>query len=270
MLSIAYSRLRSLFSGMTAGFAQSLVLGLILIALAAQFASLVWAAVSPLGPVGDWRPASVAQTPAYLTGDIRFDPFFRLQSAAPSQAAVTSLSLKLFGIRMDSAMGRGSAIIATPDNIQSSFAVGDEIVPGVKLKGVAFDSVTIDRGGVEEQLFLDQSVAAPVAQPGAPVPMSSTGVVGAGVNVGGLQSLIEAAPRLSGNAVTGLTLTPKGDGAGFNRAGLQSGDVLTAVNGKPISGISDISQITPAGDGTVSLTVERGGRSVTVSAKANP
>lgn len=270
MFSSVYSRLRSIFAGVTAGFAQSLGLGLILIALAVQFASLVWAVVSPLGPVGDWRPASVTQVPAYLSGDTQFDPFFRLQSAAPSQAAVTSLSLKLFGVRIDSAMGRGSAIIATPDGIQSSFAVGDEVVPGVKLKSVAFDSVTIDRSGVEEQLFLDQSVAAPIAQPGTPAPISATGVVGPAANVSGLQSLIEAAPRMSGNSITGLTLTPKGDGAGFNRAGLQSGDVLTAVNGKPISSISDISQIAPAGDGNVLLTVERAGRSMTVSAKANP
>lgn len=249
---------------------QSLALVILLLALAFQTASLVWASLSPLGPVGDWRPATVAQTPAYLNGDASFDPFFRLQAAAPSQAAVTSLSLKLFGVRIDSAMGRGSAIIAAPDGVQSSYVVGDEIVPGVKLKTVAFDSVTIDRGGVEEQLFLDQSVIAPVAQVGAPASISSIGVVGTPVSTGGLQSVIEAAPRLSGNAVTGLTLTPKGDGAGFNRAGLQSGDVLTAVNGKPISAISDVSQITPAGDGNVLLTIERAGRSMTVSAKANP
>lgn len=249
---------------------QSIALAMLLLALAFQTASLVWAALSPLGPVGDWRPAIVAQTPAYLNGEANFDPFFRLQSAAPSQAVVTSLSLKLFGIRIDSAMGRGSAIIAAPDGVQSSFVVGDEIVPGVKLKTVAFDSVTIDRGGVEEQLFLDQSVIAPVAQVASPAPISPTGVIGSPTVGGGLQSVIEAAPRMSGNIVTGLTLNPKGDGAGFNRAGLQSGDVLTAVNGKPISGISDVSQITPAGDGNILLTVERAGRSMTVSAKANP
>ena len=270
MLSGAYSRLRSSMSGKTVAMAQMAILGALLLALAVQLASLIWTSVSPIGPVGDWRPASVTQVPAYLSGDTRFDPFFRLQSAAPSQAAVTSLSLKLFGVRIDSAMGRGSAIIAAPDGVQSSFVVGDEIVPGVKLKTVAFDSVTIDRGGVEEQLFLDQSVAAPIAQPGGAVSLSATGVVGSASGTGGLQSVIEAAPRLSGNSVTGLILNPKGDGAGFNRAGLQSGDVLTAVNGKPISGISDVSQISPAGDGNVLLTVERAGRSMTVSAKANP
>jgi general secretion pathway protein C len=81
---------------------------------------------------------------------------------------VTSLDLALYGIRQDEASGRGSAIIATPDGVQRSFAVGEEIVPGVTLTAVAFDSVTISRGGVTEQLFMDQSPAAQVVGPAAP------------------------------------------------------------------------------------------------------
>ena len=74
--------------------------------VAVQIAMLVWAIVVPLGPVGDWRPATVSAA-AKLPGDTTsFDPFFRLQSTAPTTAVVTSLALKLFGTRIDSAMGR--------------------------------------------------------------------------------------------------------------------------------------------------------------------
>ena len=67
--------------------------------------------------------------------------------ATAGPAVVTSLNLKLYGVREDRATGRGSAIIALPDGRQLSFAVGEEIMPGVALAAVGFDNVTIDRGG---------------------------------------------------------------------------------------------------------------------------
>jgi general secretion pathway protein C len=133
----------------------------LLVLIAVQAARLVWILVTPLGPLGEPRRD-------FAQGEVSpgFDPFFRLSSPSGS-AVVTSLALKLFGVRVDEAMGGGSAIVETPDGIQSSFAVGDEIMPGVKLKQVAFDSIMIERNGASEQLFLDQSIDAPVAQPSA-------------------------------------------------------------------------------------------------------
>ena len=96
-----------------------------------------------------------------------FDPFFRLSGAA-GPVTVTSLNLKLFGIRQDQASGQGSAIIAGSDGQQRSVAVGEEIEPGVTLKSVDFDSVTISRGGADEQLFMDQSQTPGTATPAAP------------------------------------------------------------------------------------------------------
>jgi general secretion pathway protein C len=130
--------------------------------LALQCARLLWALVTPVSPLGDWRRDAVAAvaSPAILS---TFDPFFRL-SRSNGPVIITSLNLKLFGVREDRASGRGSAIIGLPDGTQGSFAVGEDILPGVTLAAVAFDNVTIRRGGAREQLFLDQSQAAtPVA-----------------------------------------------------------------------------------------------------------
>ncbi len=140
--------------------------------LSVQAARLVWTVLEPLGPVGQWRPLTAGDTVA----DPSFDPFFR--TAVSGTAAVTGLPVKLFGVRLDEATGRDSAIIATPDGVQSSFGVGDEVIPGVRLKSVAIDHVELDRGGAVEQLFLDQSVPAPVAtlpitQPQSPVPANA-------------------------------------------------------------------------------------------------
>jgi general secretion pathway protein C len=71
----------------------------------------------------------------------------------------------LLGTRVDAASGRGSAILATPDGQQKSVGVGEEIMPGVRLAAVEFESVTLDRGGAREQLYIDQSGSAADAAP---------------------------------------------------------------------------------------------------------
>jgi general secretion pathway protein C len=114
-----------------------------------------WLAVTPAGPLG-MPPAAItaSASPMALAGS---DPFFPQGAAAAD--AVSGLDLVLVGTRVDAASGRGSAIIATPDGGQQSFAVGEDIMPGVALVAVAFESVTLDRGGVRETLYIDQSPA---------------------------------------------------------------------------------------------------------------
>jgi general secretion pathway protein C len=237
--------------------------------LAASVARLIWVALAPVGPVGNWKMDSAVRT----SGDdmllTKFDPFFRNAPTA-GPAVVTSLAIKLFGVRVDQAIGRGSAIIATPDGVQSSYAIGDEIMPGVKLKGVTMEGVTIDRGGVEEQIFLDQSVAAPIAQPGGPA--SPTAVAPPPVAGTALASEIGFVPRTEKGQVTGFVVSPKGSGTAFRAAGLQEGDVLTAINGQGIRAAEDVTNAmtaTPA-SGIVMLSVERGGKAITLSTKARP
>ncbi|MFZ2981457.1 MAG: type II secretion system protein N, partial [Sphingobium sp.] len=134
---------------------------LMLALLAIQIARLVWAIVTPVDSFGNWqgRQAVIPSTAERQTLFTQFDPFFRTPNAASGTPVVTSLSITVYGIRVNEGSGLGSAIIATPDGVQNSFAVGDEILPGVKLKSVSFDHIVIDRGGAEETVFLDQSQA---------------------------------------------------------------------------------------------------------------
>ena len=244
----------------------SLVEALLIVALAWAVAVLFWMVLRPLGPLGRWQTPTSALTvadPLILT---RFDPFFR--SAATGTTAVTSLPLKLFGIRIDQAMGRGSAIIAAGDGLQNSFAVGEEIMPGVRLKSVSFDSVAIERGGATEQLFLDQSVATSAA-PAAGVAGSST--AGSGATVATVQSLgaaIAFAPRIENGAVRGFVVGPKGASDVFAATGLQQGDVVTQINGIVIRSAEDAaSALSSAGAaGSIAFGVERGGKPITVTA----
>lgn len=238
--------------------------------LAMQGARLIWAVVTPVGPLGDWRPAGgpdLGSARAALTSG--FDPFFRLgRNQGP--AVVTSLSLKLFGVRVDEATGRGSAIIAGPDNVQTSWSVGEAIQPGVTLKSVGYDSVVISRGGADETLYLDQSSAAPVAAAPAPAnagllstPANQASAPGA-LGLADLQQL-NLAPRQSGGRVTGVV--PRGDPDLLGRLGLQPGDVIVQVSGRPIAGPGDLQQAaaTLRRGGNLSIAVERGAQVVPIA-----
>jgi general secretion pathway protein C len=237
--------------------------------LAVQVARLVWTLAAPVDPLGPWRPAAAAVPGSPLDTLTGFDPFFRLTPAANGPATVTTLQVKLFGTRMDDATGGGSAIIAGPDGVQDAFSVGEEVAPGVKLKAVFFDHVTLDRGGAEEDLFLDQSgaPAAPPASGAAPPPAPP-----AGPAVGQLRQEIGFIPRLDGGRVSGLVVRPQGSGALFRQAGLREGDVLTSIGGRPVAGPDDLERIGRdfRAGGNIPILVERGGQTVPLAITVAP
>ena len=245
---------------------EKLLLGL----LALQCARLLWAVLTPVGSFGPWEGRQahflpVAERQALFSS---FDPFYRGGLQQSGGGVVTSLALTVYGIRLNEGSGLGSAIVAGPDGVQNSFAVGDEIMPGVVLKAVAFDHITIDRGGAEEQLFLDQSQPAPTAAPdgGAPAGLPLSPI--AGMDNPGADMVkrdVGFTPRMQNGRVTGLILSARGPG--FQQAGFQPGDIVTQVDGQPIGSMSDLQalqgKIVPGA--RISLTVERGASPATIN-----
>lgn len=237
---------------------------------AAQLARLFWAIVTPVDPLGEWRPAPVVIPASPVETLTSFDPFFRLSGAGTGPAVVTSLQLKLFGIRIDDATGRGAAIVAGPDGLQRSVSVGEEIAPGVRLASVAFDHITLDRGGASEDLFLDQSTQVTPVQP---VASAGTGAAAsAGVPVGNLRQEVGFIPRIDGGRVSGLVLRSQGTGAVFAQAGLQNGDVLVSIAGRPVTGPDDIDRVARefANGGNLPISVERGGQTLPLAITIAP
>ena len=230
--------------------------------IAIQAARLFWTLLTPLGPVGDWKATSaVVRASGRALSD--FDPFFRLSGTA-GPATVTSLSLKLYGVREDRATGRGSAIIALPDGTQRSFAVGEEIMPGVTLAQVGFDNVTISRNGAPEQIFLDQSTSPPAGQGAAPAPTAAPQPAAPAAPA----SPIQFQPRASGGRVDGIIVTPGADGGqALRAAGLQPGDVIVSVNGQRVGSLEQAQNLIRASGGEVVLVVDRGGRAVPLRAR---
>ena len=240
---------------------------LLLILVTIQGARLFWAIVTPIGMFGDWQ----ARQPAILAPAARtavfgsFDPFFREASVGAGSGQVTSLALILFGTRLNEGSGQGSAIIATPDGIQSSYVVGDAIMPGVTLKQVAYDHVVIDRGGAAENLFLDQSSEAGALSPGEmnhppTAPSPSAAAMAGLLTADAISRDIVFAPRTDSGRITGIAVSPRGEGEAFIKAGFQPGDVVTQVNGRPIASAADLqaAQAQIRSGARLSFMVERG------------
>ena len=199
--------------------AELVLLGL----LAVQSARLIWICSSPLGPVGDWRAPSRSPRPPTARSSAASIP--SSASAAPAgPVVVTALNLKLYGVRQDQATGRGSAIIALPDGRQLSFAVGEEIVPGVTLTAVGFDSVTISRGGARRADLprpVDSGAVTVARRPAAPVRRRRRQVrrrrrcqPGAGPSPRRRPGSRSASAADDGGRVTGVMVSPGGAATG--------------------------------------------------------
>ena len=245
--------------------------------LAMQTAQLAWVVVAPDAPfeTGTTLPSETSEDIVVLS---EFNPFAVRMRASPASAS--SEGLKLFGVRSDG-KGGGSAIIANAAGKQSSFAVGDEISPGMALQEVGADHVVISRG--EEEINLPllpisafsasanlAAIAAPVPsyllQASPPLRAAATAPVAVDPKV----FLAEAGlrPRRENGQVTGYTLFPRGGGDVLASVGLQSGDVLVAVNGNRITPerMSELEQEL-TGVREAQLTVERGSQSRTIVLK---
>lgn len=256
----------------------SVVLEYALIALfLVQLVRFVWVVITPVGPLGDWQgKQAVIADAATRSGLLRgYDAFYPAAGNAGGAQNVTSLALKLYGVRINEGSGLGSAIIAGEDDVQNSYAVGDEIQPGVTLKSVLFDHVVISRNGADEMIFLDQSTPVESAQV-ASVSVDPAG--GAGSSEGQpvadatgnkgpltadvLRAGVGFGPRMSGRNLTGIVVTRKGPG--FDAAGFRAGDIITHIGGRPISSASDLAGVQEAlvPGARISVMVERGAQSV--------
>lgn len=254
------------------------VLWWILAALIAGLgAALLWALVTPVSPLGDWSPRGVRMmSPAARAALFAsVDPFNRTPPVtvqAAESGAVTSLALTLFATRA-TAGGGGTAIIAGADGLQQVYRVGAEVQPGVTLAEVAFDHVALSRNGAKELLYLDQSGTAPSAQGVvAANPVAIPAAPGNGVSIAAMRSGVNFGPRAEGGKVVGVEVLSSGDGSAFRAAGFQPGDVITAVDGKPITSAADAAALSGAirAGTSVAVTVRRGDRQLPLAITMAP
>jgi general secretion pathway protein C len=201
-------------------------------------------------------PAPTAPQPEGPTADTgvlsRFDAFFHTGEPS-SLAGITqagSEQLRLFGVRAGSG-GNGSAILGLPDGTQLSVGVGEEIQPGLILRAVAEDHVTVARGTSVSRIdFGDVPVGAATVPPPPTTPQivapprpTAPRPEAAVVDPERLMAEAGLRPRMQGLSVNGLTVTARGDSPQLAAAGLRAGDVILSVNGIALDGPSALNRL---------------------------
>jgi general secretion pathway protein C len=223
--------------------------------LVVQLGRLVWIVAEPRDAVAASTSPSAAVAPADLAVFQRFDAFFRTggQSSLAEASAAGSGQMRLYGLRSDGS-GGGSAIIGLADGRQVSVGVGEEVEPGLILRGVGPDYVTLARGAsLSRLIFSDVPVGVAPVPPPPPGPQTVTppppppppAVTPTAASVDPAQLITQAGlrPRMRGLRLDGFTVSASGDAALLRAAGLQAGDVILAINGQPLDSLERIAAL---------------------------
>lgn len=255
--------------------------------LAVQVGRLAWIFVAPEPEAAVAVHAAAAPLDASIFQ--RFDAFFRTgdKSSLAEAAGADSDALRLFGVRAGGP-GGGSAIIGLPDGRQVSVGAGETISEGLTLASVGADFVTVSRGGsVSRLVFTETPSGAPPPPPppstaqvmappgGAPVSAAAPGApapTGPVVDPQRLMAQASLRPRMDGLRIKGFTLAARGDGAALRAAGLQSGDVILAVNGAELNSLQGLSQLSGelSGSSAAEIRFERNGQVQTTTIRTGP
>lgn len=231
----------------------------LLLGLGAQGIWLAWALLAPV-------PA--AAPPAPPRPFLPLDPALaRTAFGGPAAAQADASGLALVGVRLARDPALSTAVIAG-DGTQRVVGIGEPVRPGLRLETVAAGHVEL--GGTEGRILLALP-GAPVSAPPTPLPASYAPRPGKG-SVDPKQLLAEAGlrPRLRDGRLDGFTVIARGSGQALSSAGLQSGDVLLAVNGESLTPerLTELGHLLAAGQATggrTTLTIERGDTRQTLS-----
>jgi general secretion pathway protein C len=205
---------------------------------APSFAPVARTAADPAAPGG--RPATdlASLTQSHLFGEAT------VQAVPVTQAVVdapdTTLSLSLTGIVSTTDEGKGRAIISSNRGQEKTYNIGDAVenADGATIHSVFADRVILDRSGRLETLRLPKDLTAatgarptaPPLPPAAEQPQGSLRQV-ISENATRLTDIVRLAPHVQEGRVVGFRVNPGRDRATFEALGLQSGDVVTDING---------------------------------------
>ena len=190
-------------------------------------------------------------------------------------APETRLNLVLTGIVSEANGDRSRALIKSGRNDQDSYAVGDDVSNGVKLHAIYANRVILDRSGRYETLTLEsvkqarnlagvkrtQAVSSDLAQDLGEVRKQIL------ANPANASRYIRLQPERQNGNLVGYRIYPGADRGLFEKAGLKSGELVTAVNGQPLdnpaASLKLLSNLASAS--SASVTLERDGQQRTVT-----
>lgn len=201
---------------------------------------------------------------------------------AAINAPDTTLRWVLKGVLTDPDPLRSSAILAPQGQPEKAYRVGASLPGNVRLEQVLADRVILARDGKLETLRLQRTrLAPPRSSPRRTVDLpqvDSNLSIAADGGVARIDreawmndpqrfmEVVSATPVLIDGAMYGFEVSPARNAREFEAAGLQPGDVVTAVEGTPVAEINDYRDILQQLTGsTVSLSLDRNGEPMTIT-----
>jgi general secretion pathway protein C len=195
--------------------------------------------------------------------------------ALPAPIPVTPLNLRLVGVFfMERGSDRALALIAEGNGPERGYRNGEPLPGGARLEQIQRDHVVVSRNGRQEVLNLPKSDGAgrpATSLPDAPIPAepepepepATTGfsgqqIIDASPIAGRLRSEVTtrpqalediafASPYVQNGQFTGFRLRPGRDRQLFGQLGLNSGDVITEINGvrlkNPMQGLTMLQEL---------------------------
>lgn len=232
-----------------------------------QLAHWTWLFLAPSPP----QPVVAAPipNPEQMLETLRSAHLFgvAIENGNAAQApSVTPLNLKLSGVFAAAGKLPAVAIINVENKGDLPFMTGDRILPDVTLEQVSPDHVVLSRGGVMEKLLLEQK-----GQPLKPqktatqLNVRQEGQGKFGVSRNELNQVLSDPGQLASAArVTpvpgqGVRVEEAGSGSLMSQLGLQGGDMIRQVNGKPVGQSADLLQSYREG-GQIKLEGTRNGQ----------
>lgn len=185
-----------------------------------------------LAPSGEEPGVELAEDIPPAEAQPAFVPPPAPAAAAPAPAAAPPAStegLVLHGV-LGGGPGGGAAIIGMPGGGQRAIRVGRQFLPGLTLKEVGLAHAVIATSGGDFRLQFGKP-AESIASAPAPAP-AAAGPADERRRRETLQFRTGLEERTANGRVTGFALKPGADLPLLERAGLQPGDVIVAVNGQ--------------------------------------
>jgi general secretion pathway protein C len=231
--------------------------------------------------------------PADLRALVEAHWFGRSEAAAPAPALAydapeTTLDLVLRGIMFTEIAEDSRAILSTESGPHVAYAIGAEVPGGARLEAMYVDRVILSRNGRFETLFLTKDQQgrpvqrAPRSRSQTPkfvIDKRSDASVSSLLsyvrttvltNPGTVSNFFRIEPHGTESDFVGFRITSgPGDPQLLNKVGLQSGDVITSINGtaldSPLSGVEALRDLAKARE--LSVTVLRGEDLIDVKAR---
>ncbi|MGH8728373.1 MAG: type II secretion system protein N [Burkholderiales bacterium] len=194
-------------------------------------------------------PAPVRVDLATAAETIRANHLFKkpLQAAAAAPQAVATetppLNVTLKGVFASTGIEPAYAIVNVEGSGDQAVKLGNELDDGVVLAEVHPAYVIVKRGGVAQEVALEEKFAPPVTTPRVaatptflkPSAQRKNGAAGRSPKAGAAPAVVNPAIGVKIDAV------PQ-DGVA-QRLGLKKGDVITAINGQVVASLDDLDRL---------------------------